>query len=79
MVADAQRQFRLWVDENVHNIPGLLDAESFNAEIARLRGQAERDLGNLISEIEEQLGDLDDLLRDAYESVQDPELGFKDS
>ena len=78
MSSDVERQWKLWVHENVHNIPGLSDAESFNEEMDRLRQEAERDLGRLIPEIEEKLGDLDDLIRDAYESVHDPELGFKD-
>lgn len=72
-----ERQFQIWVTENIHTIPGLSDADAFGAEIARLREQVERDLAGLIPQIEEELGDLDDLLRSAYESIHDPELGFK--
>lgn len=78
MSSDVERQWQLWVHNNVHNIPGLSDADAFKDEIERLRQEAERDLGSLIPEIEAQLGDLADLIREAYESVHDPELGFKD-
>ena len=76
--SDSERQFQEWVRQNVHNIPGLHDAEGLDAEVARLRVKIERDLPNLIPQIEEEVGDLDDALRTAYESVHDPELGFKD-
>jgi hypothetical protein len=35
--SDAERQFQKWVRQNVHNIPGLHDAEGLDAEVARLR------------------------------------------
>lgn len=76
--SDVEQKWQLWLHNNVHNIPSLSDADAFNEEIERLRQTAERDLGRLIPEIEDQLGDLNDLIRDAYESVHDPELGFKD-
>jgi hypothetical protein len=78
MSSEVERQWHLRVHNNVYNIPGLSDADAFNDEMDRLRREAEGDLGRLIPEIEEQLGDLDDLIRHTYESVHDPELGFKD-
>jgi len=75
----AERQWQLWVADNVHNAPGLSESEFLDAELARLRKQLDRDLPELTARIEEELGDIDDLLRAAYESIHDPELGFKDS
>jgi hypothetical protein len=79
MSSDVEQKWQLWVHNHVHNIPGLSDADAFSEEIERLREVAERDLGRLIPEIEDQLGDVDDLIRDAYDSVHDPELDSKDA
>jgi hypothetical protein len=79
MRSNVERQFQSWAAENVHTIPGLSEPDDFQEEMQRLREQVERDLADLIPEIEEQLGDLDDLIRSTYESIHDPELGFKDS
>ena len=76
-MTDTARALEEWISANVHNIPGLHDAEGFDAEVARLRAKLEKDLAELIPSIEEELGDLDDLLTAAYENVHDPELGFK--
>lgn len=76
--SDVEREWQLWAINHIHNVPGLSDADDLDAEIERLREQAERDLGDTIPHIEGQLGDLHDLIREVYDSVQDPELGFKD-
>lgn len=70
--------FDQWAQENVHNIPGLSEADDLKAEVARLRAKLERDLPNDLAQVEEDMGDLDDALQAAYENVHDPELGFKD-
>lgn len=76
MKTRAETEFDLWVGQNVHTIPGLEDLEG---EVERLRAKLEIDLAALVPEIEAELGDLDDLLSSAYESIHDPELGFRDA
>ena len=71
----AESVFDDWVGQNVHNIPGL---ENLDEEVDRLRARIQADLVNQIPMLEAELGDLDDRLREAYEAVHDPELGFKD-
>lgn len=74
----AREAFQVWTAENIHNVPGVWDREAMDAEMKRLRAQLERDLPVLLAEIEEELGELDDLLLEAYENVYDPETGFQD-
>lgn len=75
MKSRIERKYEDWASENVHTIPGLDDLDG---EVARLRAMLEEDLASDIPEIEAELGDLDDLLQSTYESIHDPELGFKD-
>jgi len=66
-----------WLDENVHNVPGLSDAEQLDAEIDRLRAKLKRDLDAHFTAIDATY-ELDDVLQAKLESVLDPELGFRD-
>jgi hypothetical protein len=67
-----------WISANVHNVPGLTDP---GPEVDRLAGELWADAASAgipRSEIEAVVGDTTEALTEAYETVHDPELGFKD-
>ncbi|MDR6659726.1 hypothetical protein J2W51_002296 [Tardiphaga robiniae] len=68
-----------WVSANVHNIPGLEDYSRHVAQLAEQLVADAEDRGIPEDELNETVGDAEDYLTRAYETVQDGDLGFHES
>jgi hypothetical protein len=74
----SDRFVKRWVQENVHNVPGLDDYRRHVEELVeKLKDDTQQEgIGPTL--LAESVGDSYDYLLNEYEQIRDPELGFRD-